>query len=223
MLPELLRDEIVNKRVDAAVETRQAQGCDVKPVQVVVDSTQQEAVVHQQHDVTGGEAQQEHDQHGDDQDDGLLAFLGDGLIRHAVPESPEHEDVGYDAHHSGKNKSQNSHGQKVASRCLHLAGSGDVVAGVDVEVCHFDLVVVQVQRDSDEPYHHPDGDGDSDSSMVAPLLPAQRVDHGPVTLHADAGDEGDGAVHVPVEKRHQHFAQPVSVDPVVAVEVVRDF
>lgn len=56
MLPEILRDEVVNERVEAAVKTRQAQGGDVEAIQVVGRLTQQEDVVHQQHDVTGGEA-----------------------------------------------------------------------------------------------------------------------------------------------------------------------
>ena len=56
MIPEVLGDKVVNKRVDAAVETSQAQGGDVKSVQVVVGLAQQEDIVYQQHDVTGGEA-----------------------------------------------------------------------------------------------------------------------------------------------------------------------
>ena len=56
MIPEVLGDKVVNKRVDAAVETSQAQGGDVKSIQVVVGPAQQQNVVYQQHDVTGGEA-----------------------------------------------------------------------------------------------------------------------------------------------------------------------
>lgn len=134
MLPEVLGDEVVKKRVEAAVETRQAQGGDVKSVQAVVSLTQKENVVHHQHDVAGGEAHYKHNQHGDDQDHGLSPFLCNGWIRHAVPKSLEHEDVGYDAHDGGNNKSNNSHCQEVACSRLLLTGLCDVVAGEDVEV-----------------------------------------------------------------------------------------
>lgn len=221
VIPEVLRDKVVNKRVNAAVETRQAQGGDVKSVQVVGSILEQEGVVHQQHNVTGGKAHYEHYQDGDDQDHSLSSLPGDGWILHAVPESLEHEDVGYDAHDGWYNKSQSSHCQEVACCRLLLTGPGDVMAGLDVEVCYTDLLVVQVQRDGDEPDHHPDCNGDGHSLTVALLLLGERVDHSPVTLNTYTSDEGDGAVHVPIEESNQHFAQPLSVDPVVAIEVVR--
>lgn len=223
MVPEVLGDEVVNKRVHAAVEAGQAQGGDVKPVHVVDGAVQEEGVVHQQHDVTGSEADQEHHQDCDDQDHSLLALLGKCGVLHAVPESLQHEDVGDDAHNSGNNKSQCSHGQEISCSDLLLTGPGDVVAGLDFEVWHLHSLIIHVERKREEPDHHPDGDGNKNGNTVSPLLRGQRVDHGPVTLHAYAGDERNGAVHVAIKEGHQHFAQTVSIDPVVAVKVVRYF
>ena len=87
-------------------------------------------------------------------------------------------------------------------------------------VCYCDLLVIQVERDGEKPDHHPDCDGDSNRYAVVALLLGQWVDHRPVTLDTYAGDKGDGAVHVAVEKCHQHFAKSFSIDPVVPIEVV---
>lgn len=176
--------------------------------------------MHQQHDIAGGEAHNEHDEHGDDEHNGLFAPLRDGRISHALPESPEHEDVGHDANHSGDHESHRAHRQEVARRHLLLAGPRDVMARVDFEVGNLNLLVVQVKRNGDDPHHQPNCNRDRHSCAAATLLLAQRVDHGPVTLDTDAGDEGDGAVHVAVEKRHKDLAQPLAVGPVVTVEVV---
>lgn len=66
MLSEILRNKVVHKGVQAAIETCEAQRGDVEAVQVVCSFTQEEAIVYQQHDVTRSEADQEHDQHCDD-------------------------------------------------------------------------------------------------------------------------------------------------------------
>lgn len=177
--------------------------------------------MHQQHDVARSEANQEHHQDDDDQGHGLPSHPGYGWIRHAVPQSLEHESVRYDAHEGGNDKSQSSHGQEVARSRLLLAGPGHVVAAVDLEVDHSHLLIIQVQRNGDEPHHQPDRHGYDHGRAVAPAL-FERVEHGPAALHADAGDEGDGAVHVAVEEGHQDSAQGLAVDPVVPVEVVGD-
>lgn len=178
--------------------------------------------MHQQHDVAGREANKKHHQDRHDQGHSLAPLLRYGWIRHAVPEGLEHERIGHHAHHGGNDKSQRSHCQEVARRRLLLAGPGDVMTGADLQVQHVDLLVVQVQRNGDEPHHQPDRHGHQHGHAVAALL-GQWVEHGLAALDADAGDEGDGAVHVAIEERHQDSAQRLSVDPVVPVDVVGDF
>lgn len=97
------------------------------------------------------------------------------------------------------------------------------MAGGYVEVFEFGGVVIQVQRRRREPDERPDGHTDADGHFVVLPLLGQRMSHDPVPLHAEAGDEEDRAVHVPVEEAHEDFAQRLPVGPVVAVEMVGDF
>lgn len=177
--------------------------------------------MNQQHNIAGGEAHDKHDQHSDDEHDGFPPLLRDGRIGHALPESLEHEDVRHDANHSRDHESRRGHRQEVARCHLLLAGLRDVVARVDFEFGNLNLLVVQVERHADDPHYRPNCNRHGHSCTAATLLLAQRVDHGPVTLDTNACDEGDGAVHVAVEKHHQDLAQPLAVGPVVTVEVVR--
>ena len=140
---EVLRDKVVDEGVDAAVEAGQAQGDDVEVVAGVTYLGKQEAVVHQQHDVTGTEAHQEHDQHGDDQQHRLASFLGDGLVCHGAPQGLEHQHVGHHAHRRRNYESQDAHGQEVAGRQLPLVMKGDVMARNDVHVADPHRLVVQ--------------------------------------------------------------------------------
>ena len=205
MISEVLGDEVIHERVDAAVETGQAQGGDVEQVHCLCLTAQKQAVMHQQQDVAGSEAHNKHNQHNNDQHHGLSPLLRNGWICHAVPERLDYEGVGYNAHNSRNNESHSSRGQEVACCNLLLTEHGDVVAGEDLGVIQLDLLVIQVEGGGEKPHHHPDGDRDAHGCSAAASVPAERVDDGPVTLDTDAGDEGDGAVHVGIKKRNQNF------------------
>lgn len=97
------------------------------------------------------------------------------------------------------------------------------MAGCHVHVFDFSCLLIQVQRDRGEQNENPNSRTDTNSHFVVLPLCRQRVCHDPVPLHAEAGDEEHGTVHVPIEEAHQDFAQGLPVDPVVSVYVVGDF
>ncbi|TNN56989.1 hypothetical protein EYF80_032800 [Liparis tanakae] len=229
VVPEVLGHKVVDERVQAAVEARQAQRGHVEAVAVVRHAVLQQRVVHHQHHVAGHEAHHKGHQHHGDQHHGPPPVLGRRAVPHAVPQDAQQQDVGHDDDHAGHEEHHQAHEDEVVVRQAHgrervqgVLDDVDVVAGGDVGVLDPDGVVVQVQRRAGEPHERPDGHADADGHLVVLPLLRQRVSYHPVALHAEAGDEEDGAVHVAVEEAHHHFAQRLAVRPVVAVEVVRD-
>lgn len=71
--------------------------------------------------------------------------------------------------------------------------------------------------------HHPHQNADAFHHRGLPQsLTSLTVQHGQVTVHADAGHEGDAGVGVGVEDDGRQPAQEVSKRPVEAADVVSD-
>jgi len=82
---------------------------------------------------------------------------------------------------------------------------------------------LQEQRAHAQPHHQPDAHTDTRlAPCPAGAFPQEWMHHRDVALQADAGEEEDGAVHVPVEKGHHGATQVVPKEPVIAQEVVGD-
>ncbi len=85
MLPEIIRDVIVDERIQAAVETGQAQCRDVETVAVISPAVSQESVMHDQHHVTWDEADQERYEHRYDENHGPLAAFSSVALDCGIP------------------------------------------------------------------------------------------------------------------------------------------
>lgn len=94
------------------------------------------------------------------------------------------------------------------------------MAGSDVQGRNIDGLLHDIQGDGDQKNQEPDRQGETDGNVC--LLPG--VSHGvhyhPVPLHAEAGHEEDGAVHIAIEKANQHLAKGIPIGPVVAMQVI---
>lgn len=145
-------------------------------------------------------------------------------LLHVVPQSPEQQDVSHDDHNTGDEEHKQSHEVEVVEGefdrgkwIFDVLYDADIVAGGYVELTELGCVLVQVQRSGCEPDESPDSYADTDSQFVVLPVVGQRMSHDPVPLHAEAGDEQNRTVHVPVEEAHEDLAQRLSVGPVVPV------
>lgn len=97
------------------------------------------------------------------------------------------------------------------------------MASGDVQLAHENGLLRQKEGHRASEGQHPHGH--TGNGRVPWPPPGQRVDgvdYGEEPVHADAGYEEDGAIHVPVEGCSDHAAQDRPEDPVVATEVVGD-
>ena len=98
----------------------------------------------------------------------------------------------------------------------------DVVAGGDAKVADIGCLLVEVEWGGADPDEQPDEEREKQGHAVIRLQLGEGVGHYPVPLNTQAGDEQNGTVHVAVEETDQDFAQTLSVNPVVPIEVVGD-
>uniref|UniRef100_A0A8C3S3I4 Uncharacterized protein n=1 Tax=Chelydra serpentina TaxID=8475 RepID=A0A8C3S3I4_CHESE len=99
----------------------------------------------------------------------------------------------------------------------------DVVAGGDVQLWDVLGMVVAQQRAQTQPHGQPDTH--TDSCRLPEVLgapPQEGVHQRDIAVQADAGEEEDGAVHVPIEEGDQGTACVVPKEPVVAQQMIGD-
>ncbi len=233
VLPELIWDVIVDERVQAAVETGQAQGRNVETVAVISPAVSQESVMHDQHRVTWNEADQERYEHRYDENHGSLVVFSSFALDCGLPKWVKEKNISCDDDQHWDEEDKTCHHHKIIIRQLNIqerivrlkvlhADKIDVVAGGDVEVREFNGLLVQVQRCSTDPNEDPDTHGYDDSKLVVFSLLGEWVSADPVPLDAQTSDEEDGAVHVAVEETHQNFAHPFTKSPVISFQMVSD-
>ena len=96
------------------------------------------------------------------------------------------------------------------------------MAGRDVKGRDVGGLLHNVQGDGKQQNEQPYSQGDADGNACLLLGVHHGVHDDPVSLHAEAGHEEDGAVHVAIEKANEHLAKRLPVSPVVAMDVVRN-
>lgn len=195
LLPELVRDVIVDERVQAAVEAGQAQCGDVEAIAVISPAVFLDRVVNHQHHITGDEADQERYEHCDNEDHGSLAGFTGTALNCGVPKRTKEKNVSNydDQHWDEEHKTCHYHeiiiGQLNALQLVFrlivlLTDKGDVMAGSDVKFCGIKCLLVEVQRRSADPYEDPDTHRYDDCNLVVFPLLGEWVSADPVPLDA---------------------------------------
>lgn len=218
MISEIFRDKIIDKGVYAAVEGRQAEGDEVEGIDVALPLGFDQEIMHYEQKVARSEADEVHGQHGDDKSDSPPPFLLRVLIHGRRTECFDHEHIGRRSKEGREQKDSNGQGEEVIEHVPHQYFLRQhIITGGDVQGRNVDGLFHDIQRDGDQKNQKPDCQGDANSNVC--LLPG--VSHGvydhPVPLHAEAGHEKDGAIHVAIEKANEHFAQDLAIGPVVAM------
>lgn len=94
------------------------------------------------------------------------------------------------------------------------------MAGCDVEGWDVTGLLHEIQGDGNQQNQQPYSQGDTDGDVcVLPCVHHGIHDH-PIPLHAEAGYEENGAVHVAKEKTNEYLAKRFPVSPVVAMYVI---
>lgn len=99
----------------------------------------------------------------------------------------------------------------------------DIMAGGDVQVTEVDGLVGEDKGHGASAGDYPHGHAGYDGvPWPSPSQGVDGVDDSKQPIHADAGDEEHGAVHVPVKAGGDHTAHEGAEEPVIAFKVVGD-
>lgn len=90
MIPEVLRNKVIDEGVNAAVEGGEAQGCNVQGIHVALAPGFNQEIMYHKQKVTRREADQVRGQDGDNEFDGSLPLLFRVFIHSRRSESSDH-------------------------------------------------------------------------------------------------------------------------------------
>lgn len=225
------RSKVVDQRVQEAVETSHTQKHQIRRIGTVrgllglTDPRVELQEVHQEQAVCGCEAHHKHHQHR--QSHHHRSGSSAGAARHPARDAgqrPDHLGVGHRGDEQRQEEERAAEGDEVELAVPNLLlHRQDVMAGGDAQLLEVNGLLREDEGHRAGEGQNPHGRAGYDGVPRPP--PDQGIDgvgDGEEAVHADASDEEDGAVHVPVKGGGDHAAHHRAEQPVVAAKVVDD-
>ena len=222
---ELGGHEVVEDRIQAAVEARQAEGDGVEAERAPVKGTVLDDVLYHHHeerevDVVGGEADEEDGRAHQDHAQSLLLLAGVLQLRWTLPQGLPHlpSAAGNDAEGDDKPKQL---------RHRHQCDGGSWAQLLHPQVREARVCAVgqgwaphYEQRQARRPDEEPDGSADGCVVPPLPVLGFEGMEEEEVPLDADAGEEANAGIHVEILQVEAHLAKKTSKWPRVVYVVI---
>lgn len=221
MIPKVLGNKVIDKGIDAAVEGGEAEGCNVQGIDVALAPVFNQEIMHHKQKVTRSEADQVHGQDGDNKFDGSLLLLSRVFIYSRRSKCSDHQHIGRGREEGWEQEDPDGQREEIIEHVPHQhLLRQNIMTGGDVQGWNVDGLLHDIQRNGNQQNQQPYSQRDTDGDVC--LLPG--VHHGvhddPVSLHAEAGHEENGTVHVAIEKANEYLAKGFPVNPVVAMYVI---
>lgn len=178
-------------------------------------------IMHHKQEVTRSEADQVHGQDGDNKFDGSPPLLSRVFIYGRRLKCSDHQHIGRSCEEGWEQKDSNGQREEIIEhvRHQHLLRQ-NIMTGRDIKGWDVTGLLHEIQGDGNQQNQQPYSQGDTNGNVG--LLPGMHygVHDNPVPLHAEAGHEENGTIHVAVEKANEYLAKRFPVNPVVAMDMI---
>lgn len=119
MIPEVFRNKVIDKGVNAAVEGGEAEGYNVQGVDVALAPLFNHEIMYYEQKVTRSEADQVHGQDSDNKFDGSLPLLSRVFIDGRRLKCPDHQHIGRSHEEGWEQKDSNGQREEIMEHVPH--------------------------------------------------------------------------------------------------------